>query len=124
MFTVLVQEPQTGDVEHVVRMEIGRHVQCADSVESQHRIEFVQLQSRRTRKRKEKHSSDSSNGSSQKTIAKLEEQLKAARNENKRLVARAQQADKAKEPDVAFGSVDDGRGAAANSRGSQHQVFS
>ena len=63
-------------------------------------------------KEEKKHSSDSSNGSSQKTIAKLEEQLKAAKNENKRLVARAQQVDKAKEPDVAFCSVDDGRGAA------------
>ena len=52
MFTVLVQEPQTGDVEHVEWMEIGRRVQCADSVESQHRTEFVQLQSRRTRRRK------------------------------------------------------------------------
>ena len=68
MFTDLVQEPQIRDVEHVERMEIGRRAQCADSVESQHRIEFVQLQSRRS-------------GSSQKTIAKLEEQLKAAKNE-------------------------------------------
>ena len=34
------------------RMEIGRRIQCADSVESQHRIEFVQLQSRCMRKRK------------------------------------------------------------------------
>ena len=33
-------------------MEIGRRVQCADSVESQHHTEFVQLQSRRTRRRK------------------------------------------------------------------------
>ena len=52
MFTALVQEPQTGDVEHVVWMEIGRRVQYVDSVESQHRIEFVQLQSRRTKGRK------------------------------------------------------------------------
>ena len=63
-------------------------------------------------KEEKKHSSDSSNGSSQKTIAKLEEQLKAARNENKRLVARAQHVDKSKESDGAIESVDDGRGAA------------
>ena len=48
----LVLEPPTGDVEVVERMEIGRRVHCADIVESQHRIEFVQLQSRRTRLRK------------------------------------------------------------------------
>ena len=63
-------------------------------------------------KEEKKHSGDSSSGSNQKTIAKLEEQLKAAKNENKRLAARAQHGDKSKELDVTSGSVDDGSGAA------------
>ena len=63
-------------------------------------------------KEEKQRSSDSSIGSGQKTIAKLEEQLKAARNENKRLVARTQHVDKSKESDGAIESADDGRGAA------------
>ena len=51
-------------------------------------------------KEEKKHAKDSSSSTSQKTIAKLEEQLKAAKNE------------KSKEPDVVSGSVDDGSGAA------------
>ena len=47
-----------------------------------------------------KRAKDSSNSSNQQTIAKLEEQLKAAKNENKRLAAKAQQMDSAKELDV------------------------
>ena len=65
------------------------------------------------REREEKkHAEDNSSSSCQKTIAKLEEQLKAAKNENKRLAARAQQVDKSQELDVISGSVDDGSGAA------------
>ena len=52
MFTDSYQKLQIGDVELVGRMEIGRREQCADNVERQHHIEFVQLQSRRMRKRK------------------------------------------------------------------------
>ena len=63
-------------------------------------------------KEEKKRSSDSSIGSDQKTTAKLEEQLKAARNENKRLVARTQHVDKSKESDGAIESVDDERCAA------------
>ena len=63
-------------------------------------------------KEEKKHAKDNSSNSSQKTIAKLEEQLKAAKNENKRLVARAQQVDKSQELDVVSGSVVDGSGAA------------
>ena len=47
-----------------------------------------------------KRAKDSSNSSNQQTIAKLEEQLKAAKNENKRLAAKAQQMDSTKELDV------------------------
>ena len=63
-------------------------------------------------KEEKKHAKDNSSSSGQKTIAKLEEQLKAAKNENKRLAARAQQVDKSQELDVVSGSVDDGSGAA------------
>ena len=57
-----------------------------------------------------KRAKDSSNSSNQQTIAKLEEQLKAAKNENKRLAAKAQQMDSAKEldvvPDAASAEID------------------
>ena len=112
MSTALVQEPQTGDVEHVVWMEIGRRVQYVDSVESQHRIEFRAAAKQAHEKEEKKRSSDSSIGGGQKTIAKLEEQLKAARNENKRLAARTQFVDKSKESDGAIESVDDEKCAA------------
>ena len=109
MFTDLVQEPQIGDVEHVERMEIGRRVQCADSVESQHRTEFVQLQSRRMRKRKRSMQSDSSIAILvRRRLQNWRSSSRQQRNENKRLVARAQQVDKFKEPDVCdLSSVDD-----------------
>ena len=63
-------------------------------------------------KEEKKRSSDSSIGGGQKTIAKLEEQLKAARNENKRLAARTQFVEKSKESDGAIESVDDEKCAA------------
>ena len=63
-------------------------------------------------KEENKRSGVSPSGSGQKTIAKLEEQLKAARNENKRLAARTQFVDKSKESDGAIESVDDEKCAA------------
>ena len=51
MFTGMDQKLQTGDAVRVGRMEIGRREQCADTVERQHHIEFVQLLSRRMRER-------------------------------------------------------------------------
>ena len=63
-------------------------------------------------KEENKRSGASPSGSGQKTIAKLEEQLKAARNENKRLAARTQVVEKSKESDGAIESVDDEKCAA------------
>ena len=100
MFTDLVQEPQIGDVEHVERMEIGRREQCADIVESEHRIEFVQLQSRRMRKRQRSMQRKAPTVATSRRLQNWRSSSRQQRMKNKRLAAKAQQMDKAKELDV------------------------
>ena len=51
-------------------------------------------------KEDKKHARESTNSGNQQAIARLEEQLKAANNENKRLTANVQQTGKAKDTDV------------------------
>ena len=51
-------------------------------------------------KEEKKHARESTNSGNQQAIARLEEQLKAAKNENKRLAAKVQQTGKAKDTDV------------------------
>ena len=51
-------------------------------------------------KEEKKHARKSTNNGNQQAIARLEEQLKAAKNENKRLAAKVQQTGKAKDTDV------------------------
>ena len=58
MFTDSDPKLQTGDVELVGRMEIGRREQCADTLERQHQIEFVQLQKQAHEKEEKEAASD------------------------------------------------------------------
>ena len=87
---------QTGDVELVGRMEIGRREQCTDTAPNRIRAAAKQAHE----KEEKKHAKESTNSGNQQAIAKLEGQLKAAKNENKRLAARVQQSGKARDAEV------------------------
>ena len=79
MFTDSDQKLQTGDVELVGRMEIGRREQYATLWEAPYRIRAAAKQAHE--KGEKKHAKESTNSGNQQAIAMLEEQLKAAKND-------------------------------------------
>ena len=101
MFTDSDKKVQTGNVELMGRVEIGRREQRADTVGRQRHIEFVELQSRRMRKRKRSMPRRAPTVAISRRLRSWRSSSRRRRMKtNKRLAARVQQSGKARDTEV------------------------